>query len=100
MSAGNNMRSNSVIGGLLLLLLRGILLWLTVPLAICAWPFAYVTLSRSGVKFGQFLGWVDLNLMAFLSRIVLRLLFRDPLPWVPWREMSRVTHRLRFIDAA
>jgi hypothetical protein len=84
--------------GLLLLFLRGILLWAIVPLAMCMWPFTYPSLRRSGVGIGQFLGWVDLNLMASLSQIVLRPLFRGPVPWVRWPEMPHVTHRLRFID--
>ena len=90
--------NNSVIAGLLLLTLRGVLLWAVVPLAICSWPFAYLGLRRSGVRFGQFLGWVDLNLAASLSQIILRPVFRDPLPWVAWREMPHVTHRVQFID--
>lgn len=56
--------------------------------------------ETQGVGLRQFLGWVDLNLMAFLSRIVLRPLFRDPVPWIGWREMAHVTHRVRFIDGA
>ena len=100
MSEMDAARSNSFLAGLLLLLLRGVLLWAVVPLAMCMWPFAYPSLQRSGVGLGQFLGWVDLNLMACLSQIVLRPLFREPVPWVGWREMPHVTHRLQFIDAA
>ena len=62
--------------------------------AICAW------LRRRGVSARQFLGWIDLNLMALLSRSILRPLFRAPPPWVPVSQMSRVTHRLRWVDPA
>ncbi|HEY2640706.1 MAG TPA: hypothetical protein VGI66_12590 [Streptosporangiaceae bacterium] len=91
---------NPFIAGLLLLLVRGVLLWAVIPVAMCLWPFAYPGLRKHGVRFGEFLGWVDLNLMASLSQIVLRPLFRDPLPWVAWREMPHVTHRVRWIDPA
>lgn len=100
MRASYGERRNSVVAGLLLLLLRGILLWVVVPLSVCVWPFVYIPLRRSRVRLGQFLGWVDLNLMAALSQIVLRPLFRDPVPWVAWGEMAGVTHRVRLIDAA
>lgn len=96
----DSVRRNSPIAGLLLLLMRGILLWAVVPLAICVWPFAYPGLRRKGIGLGQYLGWVDVNLMASLSQVVLRPLFRSPVPWVAWREMSQVTHRLRLIDPA
>lgn len=100
MSEITSRRKNSIVAGLLLLLVRGVLLWAVIPLAICVWLFAYLRLRRAGVGLGQFLGWVDLNLMASLSQIALRPLFRDPVPWVGWREMPGVTHRLRLIDPA
>lgn len=93
-------RRNSFVAGLLLLLLRGVLLWAVVPLAVCVWPFTYMRLRRVRIGFGQFLGWVDLNLMASLSQIVLRPLFRDPVSWVAWKEMPRVTHRVGWLDPA
>jgi hypothetical protein len=40
-----------------------------------AWPR-----PRDG-RFGQFLGWVDLNLIALVARIVLRPFFRAPPLW-------------------
>jgi hypothetical protein len=93
-------RRNSFIAGLLLLLVRGVLLWVVIPIAICAWPFVYPRLRKKGVGFGQFLGWVDLNLMASLSQTVLRPLFRAPVEWVAWREMPEVTHRVAWNDPA
>lgn len=100
MSEMDSIRRNSIVAGLLLLLVRGVLLWAVVPLAMCIWPFAYLRLRGAGVGLGQFLGWVDLNLMACLSQLVLRPLFREPVPWVAWRAMPQVTHRLRLIDPA
>jgi hypothetical protein len=89
---------NSVVGGLAVLVVRGILLWLVVPVAAVVWPVAVLFLRRRGITFGRFLGWVDLNLIACLQRTILRPLVRTPLAWVPARDMAEVTHRLRGID--
>ncbi len=98
MSPEGGTRQNSVAAGVALLVLRGILLWVVVPLAALAWLVSFNWLR--GVSAGQFLGWIDLNLIAFLSRSILRPLFRAPPPWIPVSQMSRVTHRLRWIDPA
>jgi hypothetical protein len=91
-------RQNPAVAGLACLLLRSLLLWVVVPLAVLAWVVAFGWLRRRGVTAGQFLGWVDLSLLAFLSRIILRPLFRDPPLWVPASQMSEVTHRLSWFD--
>ena len=93
-------RRNSVIGGLAVLLVRGVLLWVVVPVAALAWPIVALRLRRRGVTFGRYLGWVDLNLIACLQRTILRPLVREPADWVPAREMPQVTHRLRAVDPA
>jgi hypothetical protein len=83
-----------------LLLVRGILLWIVVPLAFVCWLLLAIPLHRRGVTFGKFLGWVDLNLVAFLGRTILRPIVRTPLNWVPASEMPEVKHRLRSHDPA
>jgi hypothetical protein len=97
---GNDLRARPVpvVSGLMLLILRGILLWIVIPLATLAWLPAGYSLHRRGVSLGQFLGWVDLNLVACLERSILRPLFRAPLPWVPARSMAEVTHRVTWLD--
>lgn len=85
---------------MVLLLGRGVLLWIVVPLAFVCWLLAAIPLRRRGVTLGKFLGWVDLNLVAFLGRTILRPIVRTPLDWVPASEMPEVTHRLRFQDPA
>lgn len=97
---GNDLRARPVpvVGGLMLLFLRDILLWIVIPLAILAWLPAGYSLHRRGVSLGQFLGWVDLNLVACLERTILRPLFRAPLPWVPARSIAAVTHRVTWFD--
>jgi hypothetical protein len=62
-----------------LLVLRGVLLWLAVPLALVPWPAAWPFLRRRSVPFAQFLGWVYLNLVAGIERCVLRPLIHSPL---------------------
>jgi len=90
----------SVCGGLLLLLIRGGLLWVVIPLSFgwwcCAWPF----LRRRQVRLAQFLGWVDLNLVAGIERTVLRPLIRVRRDWTPASAMSTVSHRIGFLDIA
>jgi hypothetical protein len=93
-------RRNSILGGFVLLLIRGILLWVVVPVATCVWLVVALRLRRRGVTLGRFLGWIDLNLVACLQRTILRPLFRAPRDWVPVDEMPKVTHRLRASDPA
>jgi hypothetical protein len=89
---------NSLAAKLVLVFLRGVLLWPVVPVATVSWLFLWIGLRRRGVSFGQFLGWVDLILIAALSRTVLRPLFRAPPRWVPVKDMPQVTHRLQALD--
>jgi hypothetical protein len=91
---------NSVVGGLFVLLARGVLLWIVGPLAACTWLVVGVRLRRDGVTFSQYLGWVDLNLIACLQRTIFRPLVRWPVSYVPPRQISTVTHRIRSRDPA
>jgi hypothetical protein len=91
-------RRNSVVSGLAVLSLRGILLWLVVPLSVIAWIFVGFQLRGRDVTLGQFLGWIDLNLIALLQRGVLRPLVRHPADWVPVAALPEVRHRLRGTD--
>lgn len=91
-------RRNSVVGGLAVLMVRGVLVWIVVPAAALAWILIGFRLRRRGVGFSQYLGWVDVNLIALLQRTVLRPLVRSPLAHVPAREMPTVAHRLRAVD--
>jgi hypothetical protein len=99
-SYGKNMRPpRAPIGaGITLLLLRGVLLWLVVPVAICLWMILHTFGGHRRVRLGQFLGWVDLNLTAGLQRTALRPLFGTGAGWTPWSEVGNVTHRVRLLD--
>jgi hypothetical protein len=94
------LQRNSIVGGLLVLVVRGVLLWLVVPLALVAWPIVRARQRRTGVKLGQYLGWVDLNLIACVQRLATPMLVRHPVAWTPIEDISKVTHRLRATDPA
>jgi len=94
------MRQTSLTAGVALLLVRGVLLWIVVPLAFVCWLLLAIPLHRRGVTLGKFLGWVDLNLVALLGRTILRPIVRTSKSWVPVSAMPEVTHRLRFLDPA
>ena len=98
--AESNPRRASIVAWLALLCLRGVLLWMVILLAVLAWLAVSVRLQRRGVKLGQFLGWSDLNLMAFLERTILRPLFCSPIQWTPMRVMPEVAHRVGALDLA
>ncbi len=91
---------NSAIGGVLVLASRGLLLWVVVPVASVVWLAVALPLRKRGVTFFQYLGWVDLNLIAFLQRGPLRPLVRRPASFVPSIDMPSVAHRLRTADPA
>jgi hypothetical protein len=93
-------RRNSLVGGFAALLIRGVLLWVLLPIAMLGWFIVRVIGRGRGVTLGQFIGWCDINLMAGIQRSVLRPLFRWPVAWVPVGAMPQVAHRVRLLDPA
>jgi hypothetical protein len=89
----------AIAAGSALLLLRGVALWLVVPIATCVW-IVLAAARRRPAGLGQFVGWVDLNLTAGLQRTALRPFFAAPARWTPWSEVCHVTHRVRWFDPA
>ena len=85
---------------LALLCLRGVLLWVVVPLGSLAWLAGWPAWHRRRVKLAQFLGWLDLNLIAVLERSLLRPFVKDPLARVPLARAHEVTHRISSMDLA
>jgi hypothetical protein len=75
-------------------------LWIVVPVALIAWPFVRARQRNTRTTVGQYLGWVDLNLIACAQRLATPILVRHPLAWTPSGDMAGVTHRLRMIDPA
>jgi hypothetical protein len=87
-----------VAAGVTLLLLRGVLLWVLIPVATCVWMIIRTVGRHRQLGLGQFLGWADLNLAAGLQRTALRPLFASPARWTAWSEVGNVTHRVRLFD--
>ena len=83
-----------------LLVIRGVLLWIVLPLAAVVWfvsmPIRLIT--REPLRLRCFLGWVDLNLIALLERTVLRPLAVNPYSFVSWSDARTVEHRVRLTD--
>jgi hypothetical protein len=77
---------------LVLLTIRGFLLWLVIPIGFVAW-LTYFRWARSA-SLGQCLGWLDVNLVAFLQRLLKRFIPRATVRRVPSQQMSAVTHRV------
>src|SRR5437867_4047413 len=90
---------SAIAAGSALLLLRGVVLWVVVPVATCVW-IVLAAGRRRPAGLGQFLGWMDLNLIAGLQRTALRPFFAARAGWTPWCEVSHVTHRVRLLDPA
>ena len=87
-----------LVSGLVLLSLRGVLLWIVVPIGSLSWVAFWPLMRRNRIGLAQFIGWVDLNLVAGLQRSILRPLVRHALPWTPVAALPGVTHRVGWID--
>jgi hypothetical protein len=87
-------------GGLVLLTVRGLLLWVVVPLGVVAWPVVVVPSRNRGVRLGEFLGWLDLNLTSAIQRTIARPFFGAPMPWTPFDAAAGLPHRIHLLDPA
>jgi len=84
--------------GLALLLVRGLLLWLVVPVVAVVWLVLWPLFRLRHVSLGALLGWADLTLIAALQRSLLRIGTQAPLEWTALRDVSTVTHRISILD--
>jgi hypothetical protein len=85
------------ISGLLVLIVRSFLLWVVIPLGFIAWVFFLPWLLKRGATLGQFLGWVDLNVVALLQRLMaVRVVDGREHPWLRAKEIPSVTHRIKW----
>lgn len=90
----------AVVGGVAFLLVRGVLLWLVVPVGFVWWLVAWPWFRSRRVRLGQVLGWLDLNLIAAISHTAFRPLLRQPARYWTTDEMATVTHRILGTDPA
>jgi hypothetical protein len=81
-------------------LLRGVLLWILVPVAWLIWAFSWPIWKKRNVRAGQFIGWADLNFQALLHRSLFRPFVKEPVAPVPVSGIPQVTHRVGWTDAA
>jgi hypothetical protein len=83
--------------GVALLVIRGVLLWVLVPLATITWLLTLIPflIRRSAVGPRRFIRWFDLNLIAFLSRL-LRLDAHQPFVGLTAGEVD--SHRVGLLD--
>ena len=87
------------LAGILLLTVRDVLLRVVLPMGCIAWVLSASRLHKRGVKFGQFLGWIDINLIALIQHSLLRPFYRNAaLPWLSAKEISRLVHRVGLMD--
>lgn len=84
----------------MLLTVRGILLWVLIPITLLLWIVTWPILRRQGATLGQLLGWLDLNLVALIQRSLLKPFVRVPLAWTPVKDLTSVTHRIGLTDPA
>lgn len=61
-------RELNVLASFALLFVRGVSLWLLIPLGAIFWVAALPWVLRHSTSFGQFLGWLDLNYCIALER--------------------------------
>lgn len=88
-------------GLLILLLVRGVLLWVAIPAGVIAWflLLPLVAIRRKHVTLRALLGWIDLNLIATLEATLLRRLIRERQTFLAWSQVRTHSHRVNVLDA-
>lgn len=80
-----------------LLLIRGLALWVVVPVGVLLWIVALPLSLMKRIPLGALLGWIDLNLLALIQR-ALRPWMHHLGRWVPVSQIRKVEHRIRWFD--
>ncbi len=83
---------------LALLTVRGVLLWIVIPIVFLSWLVSWPHWHRKHIQLSQLLGWSDLNLVAAIERSILRPFVTSPAQWVSYSEISNVTHEIGLTD--
>ena len=84
----------------LFLCIRGILLWVVIPIAFCAWLMMLLLrpmFRKPYLPIGKLVGWAGLNLRAAIAQALLRPLgYR--IRFTPWADLHHVKHRVNWAD--
>lgn len=89
----------TAIGGLILLVVRGILLWISVPVTTIIWVLGSPWFVPRGATLGRFLGWIDIGVVVAMQSSILRPFYAKPtVVWVPFSDIATVTHRIGIVD--
>ena len=82
-----------------LVIVRGLALYLLIPLAFVFWIVAFLWIVRYSKSLPQFVTWVDYNFTVSLIRGPLRLLIPEPrAEWLPLRRIKEMTARTKLYD--
>lgn len=84
------------LSALTLLLVRGVTLWIIIPIGFAFWLLVLSWTAR--VSLGEFLGWLDLNLIAVLHRVMVRPFNGARVEFVPVGRIQAATHRIDVVD--
>lgn len=83
-----------------LLVVRGLLLWLVIPIAFLGWlvisPIR-LALGKPYITPGKRIGWADRNLTAIIAQVLARPFGRRS-GFTPWSRVPSVEHRVSIID--
>ena len=83
----------------ILVIVRGLALYLLIPLAFVLWLVALLWIGRYSKSLPQFITWVDYNFSVSLIRGPLRPLIPKPrAEWLPLRRIKEMTARTQFFD--
>jgi len=83
-----------------LLVVRGWLLWLVIPIAFLGWlvmSSIRMTLGKPYITPGKLIGWADMNLTAAIGQVLARPFGRRS-DFTPWSRVLSVGHRVSIID--
>jgi hypothetical protein len=85
---------------LVLLVVRGLLLWLVIPIAFLGWLVMLpirLALRKPYITPGKLIGWADMNLSAAIGQVLVRPFGRRS-DFTPWSRVLSVEHRVSIID--
>jgi len=100
MDANGHLGSLGAVALFTLLVVRGLLLWLVIPIALLGWlvtsPIRLI-LRKPYITAGKLIGWADINLTAGIGQMLLRPFGRSS-EFTPWSKVLSVEHRVSIID--